>query len=880
MFQQGCRRKAINHALIFLDREAFYRVVRGLLHGADLTPASVESILSQVKLLQEVAHDLQRHLTENSLVTDAGASDWAAYGMREILSETWFRFQGSAQVVHTRIGSRPGDNCADVAFGFIFAHVLRQVHEAILPTGHLPSLPWHPDMQGCVLPVRKEPLCSLSPLDSTWMDDAALMVRTSRAGDLADAVVRVTFCLIDECLGRALLPNLDRGKTEAIVCPVGRDSRRVKAALLAASPPELPLDCTAWPSARLRLVSGYVHLGGKIHFTGALARELRHRVALAWTAFVAKKKRVFASPLVAPRDKALLFTSLISTVLLHGAGSWPSLEARELAILSTALQGMAFHMLRPAYDYEAASRLGGPHALALAGIASAGTQLHVARLRHLSSVLALDSREFWAMAMAHWEETWLAAVRSSLSWMWRLLDNGREYGSWQDAWAVWGQSAIHKRSTCWKALVRRAPQQSLQEELWASAAAQHKGLLCRQLRLSWAAAPPHVEEALGKTQCCAPCARVFDTRQQWAVHAFKTRGRHTDARTTQSGLQCQACLHHFTTHVKLCRHLQYSAKCRRSLRASGHACLPQPGHGSRKAGDQRGSQAPTLQASGPLLPLDSTEWADEQDRPSAEVLDCLALLSFDGLDIVGCPDVCWSRVRQAFSCVCLPVSRIRATASAWARCARVDAAGESASVIASAAAWIGCTDVVAWLVPVPDWLPSPVCTFRDSELAFQQLVTSGMVLPDVHTCSPQPILLGPEVTLSSWDQSRRAVWFTHAECLSTIADGSLPSFFEGPYDDVAFIVSVDGLRHFSPPPTPPVRGRTFEADLPQATLSGDLIRLCWRLWSLGVPTTLFVPHHLAPSVLPFAAVPGLIGGVFGGYRSKGFPWATVAPFLP
>ena len=879
MFQQGCRRQALNHALVFLDlREAFYRVVRGLLNGADLTPDGVDSLLSQVKLPKEVAHDLQRHLTESSLVSGAGASDWASYGMREILSETWFRFQGSEQVVHTRIGSRPGDNCADVAFGFIFAHVLRRVHATILPLGCLPSLPWHPDMQGCILPVHTAPSCWLSPMDSTWMDDAALMVQVDKAGDLADAVVRVTSSLVDECLGRALLPNLDRGKTEAIVCPVGRDSRRVKAALFAASSPELPLACVSWPSARLRLVSGYVHLGGKLHFTGALSRELRHRAALAWTAFVAKKKRVFASPLVAQRDKSLLFSSLISTVLMHGAGSWPSLDAKELAILSTALHGMAFHMLRPAYDYEAASRLGGPRALALAGVASAATHLHVARLRHLSSVLALDSREFWAMA--HWEQTWLVGVRASLAWMWRLLDGGKAYGSWQAAWADWRQGAASRRCG-WRALVRKAQKQALQEELWASAVAQHQGLLCRQLRLAGAATPPCVEEARGQTQCCAPCAKVFSTLQKWAVHAFKTHGRHTDARTTQSGLQCQACLLHFTTHVKLCRHLQYSAKCRYSLRASGHACVAQPGHGSRRAGDLRASQAPAMQALGPLLPLDSDEWVDEQDRPSAEVLDCLALLSYDGLDIVSSPDTFWCRVRQAFSCVCLPVSRIRATASAWACHIPAGASAAHAGIIRSAAAWIGSADVVTWLVPDPAWLPSPVCTFRDSEQVLQQLVTSGIELPSVSDGPLQPVLIGPAATLSLWDPSGRAVWFTHAECLSTIAAGGLPSFFEGPYDEVAFIVSTDGLRHFSPLPIPPVGPRVFEADLPQATLSGDLIRLCWRLWVLGVPTTLFVPRCTDP--LPFDTVPGLICGGFGQLRycrSRGFPWATLPPFLP
>ena len=69
----------------FLDlRQAFYRVVRGLLLCADLTHAGVAPILAQVKLSPEVAHDLQRHLSGEPLVSGAGATDWAAYGMCEI----------------------------------------------------------------------------------------------------------------------------------------------------------------------------------------------------------------------------------------------------------------------------------------------------------------------------------------------------------------------------------------------------------------------------------------------------------------------------------------------------------------------------------------------------------------------------------------------------------------------------------------------------------------------------------------------------------------------------------------------------------------------------------------------------------------------------
>ena len=469
MFQQGCRRKAINHALVFLDlREAFYRVVRGLLHGTDLTPATLDSILSQVQLPPEVAHDLRRHLASSSLLADAGASDWATYGMKEILSETWFRFQGSEQVIQTRIGSRPGDNCADVAFGFIFAHVFRKVHETILPTGYLPSLPWHPDMQGCIFPVTAEPVRLLSPLDSTWMDDAALMIQAPRAGELAAAVVEVTSSLIQECLERALLPNLDRGKTEAIVCPVGHDSRKVKATLFAGSTPDLPLSCSAWPGDRLRLVTGYVHLGGTIHFTGALAKELRH-------AFAAKKRRVFASPFVARKDKALLFNSLIVSVLLHGAGSWPALTASETAILSTALHGMVFqsftccglHMImRPPPGLADRGRWHWPD---LPPLTPCCMWLDSDIL-----LLALDSPEFWAMA--HWEGAWLEGVRLSLHWLWRHLDAGQEHETWELGWATWRTGPVVRRGG-WRSLLRRAQAQAVLQEAWTSACSQHTG--CR-----------------------------------------------------------------------------------------------------------------------------------------------------------------------------------------------------------------------------------------------------------------------------------------------------------------------------------------------------------------------------------------------------------------
>ena len=84
-----------------------------------------------------------------------------------------------------------------------------------------------------------------------------------------------------------------------------------------------------------------------------------------------------------------------------------------------------------------------------------------------------------------------------------------------------------------------------------------------------------------------------------------------------------------------------------------------------KAPDEGKFQAPTLQAQGPRLPSAPYMWLEDLERPSAEVLDCLVLLDV-GLEAhLNLEEEVWERVKQAFSCVCLPIRKILATASRW-----------------------------------------------------------------------------------------------------------------------------------------------------------------------------------------------------------------------
>ena len=90
---------------------------------------------------------------------------------------------------------------------------------------------------------------------------------------------------------------------------------------------------------------------------------------------------------------------------------------------------MACQMLAPKVTTTEARHLGAQHAIVLAGIPSAATYLHVARLRHLPACVRLPIPEIWALA--HWEGEWLALVRSSVQWLWELVDRGQSFSTWR-----------------------------------------------------------------------------------------------------------------------------------------------------------------------------------------------------------------------------------------------------------------------------------------------------------------------------------------------------------------------------------------------------------------------------------------------------------------
>ncbi|CAE7548123.1 unnamed protein product [Symbiodinium microadriaticum] len=658
-------------------------------------------------------HDLHAHLERHSLLAQSGATDWVDAAASEALHNTWFRFEHGETVTETSVGTRPGDNLADLVFSFVFARVLRQVRQSGEITDSVTRLPWHQTMLSNVLPCSQTSVDTLQLLDCTWMDDSAFVLCHPDAGTLVANLQHISGALLDSCLGRALLPNLDRGKTEAILALQGRHSRKLRADLFRQDPPTLDAPSQLWPGAKIRLVTQYKHLGGMLHHTCSLLREVKCRVALAWGAFNKRRKRVFASPVVARRDKTILFESLVLSVLLYGAGGWPSVGPAEISPLATAYHHMVATMLRPQFSLEEAKHLGPAQVLSLAELPSVPVLLHLARLRHLQSCVVVGVPEFWALA--HAEGTWLSLVRASLGWLFDMTNSDSGISSWEDVWPHWPNSE-------------------------------------------------------------------------------------------PSGVNVGALLAYIIG-----------------------------GQGSRKAEDVSGTQ----------------------DRPVAEILDCLSHIGVS--HVCGGSDDYWAHIKTAFSCVCAETGRLRITAEVFlTRLEDSDHLSPSLrDLLRSAMEWISRADIVAWLVPSPDIEEYTYRTFQDGDLVLHMLEVVHLTFPSPKVCDSSCVrcLVGPTDWCLLMEKSLpNSISFTIDECTDTIGTGGSPTFFDGPYEDVAFHICLGSWTGFCSPPPHDTPSLSFQACLIREVFCGDVVRLALRLWGLGVPASLYFHPDAVPTVAPLPEI--------------------------
>ena len=851
---------AQSHAVLFLDlREAFYRVCRPMLHDCAPSDTELAAIFKSLGLPPAAFRDFCANVLNGSALGSADAPDWLRRTLSRVTQHTWFRLPEQSDVVRTSLGSRPGDNLADVLFFYLFADVLREVRSKVREAGLLASVPWSQDMLCNVsrLPagVPTVPL----PLDAVaWMDDLSLLLCFSRASEVLAGISSVSGILIDCCLRRGLMPNLDRGKTEVLASLAGTGSRGARAEFLSGIDPTVPCESSMWPEARLRVVPVYKHLGGLIHHKAGLRAEIRARAGQAWQAFRKHWASLFGQSHIPLKDKVPLFQSLVLTCLLYGVGTWSALSERILAPMARCYHNMCRSLLRRHFRGDT-KRLVDDRVLALVGVPSLAAWIHWSRLGHLAALVRLRVPESWALL--HAEENWLGEARASLEWLHRQLCAADPATCWADHWPAWRET-IESRPGLWKGMLRRALRRSCRWETLLEGWQHCRGLMAKCLIDAGAFLPQASDMGQQGAFFCAPCQVRFHTRQQWSVHAFKTHGKVKSTRRLVACTQCPCCLKQYATNIALCNHLDRSVRCRLSLIRQGFSCSPEPGLGNRKADHGFDFVGCSKQGYGPAPHVHAAPASPSAVAPAASETTLRALQGcvVTVLEPASFPSLL-EAYRVALCTECLTGACLHATILAWQDLLPTlddDLSVRSAALHAAVAQWLSCCWSVDWLCGGDAVTGGPPpAIFRNSEMILSAIdFPEDLLCTSVDFCPDGGFLMGAERCLSLAGVGS-AAW-EHALCTKLcVQDSTWLQLVHG-------VATREGGGHcvFCLQDLPCItlaQAVATEADFTAAhavyTLCQDVLLVLIQLWCADKPFAAVLPNWDASAVALLKRLP-------------------------
>jgi hypothetical protein len=98
-----------------------------MLAGFDGSMEAVATIFQTLKLPSSAYNGFLANVREGDLVKRATQAEIVADNVGASLANTWFAIPNGKEVCAPQTGSRPGDPCADVLFGYIMAQMLAQI---------------------------------------------------------------------------------------------------------------------------------------------------------------------------------------------------------------------------------------------------------------------------------------------------------------------------------------------------------------------------------------------------------------------------------------------------------------------------------------------------------------------------------------------------------------------------------------------------------------------------------------------------------------------------------------------------------------------------------------------------------------------------------
>ena len=545
LWQSNARHRQIGLALIFIDlKTAFYSVVKPMLASYDGSDEAIVHIFQLLNLPPSSFQAFLENVGNGDLLFQATRSEILADYVGANLAATWFTVPHGHGVSAPQTGTRPGDPCADLLFGFIMIQILQQINvrarEAEIP---LQQHVEEGELTNCI----------------TWVDDVALAI-TAPASQLVQRTEHLLSIIMDVTLEHGMRMSYGQGKTAVVLDFKGCGAKECRQHCEAVHGDSLTVLCEHGGATAVPIVTHYKHLGGQIVRGGTLLPEIHIRSASA-RQNISPLKRILADTNIPVEHRSMLVKSMGISVLRLHAGTWFAMNQGELQAWKAGVHRI-YQMLESRDSegqvshkslYQLAGQMNSPMPVEM---------MYLERLRLFTQILCCFDKWVITAILYNYrlagKDSWLYGLQRSMAWAQTQI--GQEHLPDEllhlNTWQCWMDFRDAARQI--KKIVRQVEKAHLLRirtyiALWEHS--QFQGAICKEMGWELSAGCTEQDEP---DVVCEVCCKSFSSQAALAAHQQRKHNmRMAIRRFVRDGI-CRACARHFHSRCRLLRHLQWS----------------------------------------------------------------------------------------------------------------------------------------------------------------------------------------------------------------------------------------------------------------------------------------------------------------------------------
>ena len=453
---------------------------------------------------------------------------------------TWVSFEGLSGIVQTRSGSIAGNALGDLVFTIGIRKVFSSVRDAFQRMGLTMELPSDRAHE-----LFGEAFSSTYDGDNkcreiSFVDDGVFPV-FARAADLTKQVAIATSCINTICARHGLQLNYNKGKSEVLCVFHGSGMVKAKQKLLLDDSGRISFDAGDGTCRHIIASAVYKHLGTQTSICMSMIPEIKTRMAAMRGAFAGLRSRFFRARDISIDKKKHVSKALLLTRGLFQAGAWPELQANEYKRVHVAVMSVFRSFLKDDYldgEWESDDSLINRHMLL--------APMNILRFLRVSlfARIVRDRACHVMLAVA-------AASGATRAWIDAV---GRDF-AWMASRSAAFRSLVGAPFSEWTARCLLSPKRFLHEAYSVISASPNNA------RGEWARCK--AERTVGDQCSSVTCGKIFPSKQQMSVHAFREHGVARHIRRFVDTTHCVACMQCFHTRERLICHLaEKSHRCR------------------------------------------------------------------------------------------------------------------------------------------------------------------------------------------------------------------------------------------------------------------------------------------------------------------------------